>query len=330
MSDDTVANEDTHDDKYVKVIDEGLQHEDLRKLFVSDIPSAVTDDEFQQVLVTVADSGDADDTLEGFKVIRKPNMKYCYAFVMFTKSEVLDKVLLKRDQLRTGSQTWNAIRSMPKQIGDNKDRVTKMFLANIPYHDCTEDELREYFADRHPKCFGTIEKLDLVKEKLFEGMYRNKGFGFLEVSSEDLCDKMAILHAKFEFKGRSMQLRKSYSLGQGGGKIPEMWQNEQQREQQRKWEKQQRDEDLAAIPSNYPVDGGRRGGRGRQRKQGRLARLNDGMIGVDAKGWSPKCILAADAPYSLLAPGQGGGHPGGHRGGHFMYVPTAPARYQPY
>jgi len=322
------------DDAYVRVIEPEMQHEDLRKLFVSDIPSSVTDDEFQRIIVEVADSGDADDVLEGFKLIRKQMMRFCYAFVMFTKTEILDEVLLKRDQLKSGDRPWNANRSMPKHIGENKDRVKKMFISNVPYHDCTEDDLLAYFSDRHARHFGTIEKISLVQEKLFEGCYRNKGFGFMEVSSEDLCDKLAIAHADFNFNGRSLQLKKSYSLGQGGGRIQEMYQSEQQRAQQRKMEAERNANNLEMqypynLQSGVSGPGGRgRGGfRGRRpRRRGRLSRMNNGTIGVDSKGWAPKCIPADEAP-PLLANNNNNMGPGG---GYFMYVPTAPARYQPY
>ena len=84
MSGDSSNTDVNMDDTQPKVVDENLQHEDMRKLFVSEVPSSVTDDQFQEAIVSAANSGDADDILDGFKVIRKPNMKYCYAFVMFT------------------------------------------------------------------------------------------------------------------------------------------------------------------------------------------------------------------------------------------------------
>ena len=71
----------------------------------------------------------------------------------------------------------------------------------------------EYFEKRHPKEFGTLESVQLLKEekrKDEEGnkLEENTGFGFVMVSSEDMADKMAIQHASFEFGGRKIELKK--------------------------------------------------------------------------------------------------------------------------
>ena len=53
--------------------------------------------------------------------------------------------------------------------------MKKLFLANVPYYDCTEEELKEFFEDRHPKRYGTINSVSLVKAKSDEsGKPKNK------------------------------------------------------------------------------------------------------------------------------------------------------------
>ena len=74
-----------------------------------------------------------------------------------------------------------------------------------------EDELKTYLDARHPKELGTIESIELVREKDAEGKKTEKlkGYGFINVSSEDMADKMAIQHATFEFGGRNVEIKKS-------------------------------------------------------------------------------------------------------------------------
>merc|ERR1712168_1731265 len=48
-----------------------------------------------------------------------------------------------------------------------------------------------------------------------------KGFGFLDVSTEDFADKIALFMKNFDFGGRKCEMRKSEPKtpgGQGGGK----------------------------------------------------------------------------------------------------------------
>jgi len=95
----------------------------------------------------------------------------------------------------------------------------KLFIANLPKFDCSEEGLLQYFNQRHPKKYGTIESIQLIKKKDADGtkLQENKGFGFVMVSSEDLADKMAIQHATFEFGGRKVELKKSVPTNEGRG-----------------------------------------------------------------------------------------------------------------
>jgi len=54
--------------------------------------------------------------------------------------------------------------------------ASKLFVGGIPFS-MTEDELKELFA-----AFGTVESAVIINDK-FSG--RSKGFGFVELSSED-------------------------------------------------------------------------------------------------------------------------------------------------
>merc|ERR1712141_526218 len=100
------------------------------------------------------------------------------------------------------------------------NKTKKLFIANVPKTGVTDDDLKEYFEKRHPKEFGTIESVQLIKVKDKEGnkLEENKGFGSVMVSSEDMADKMSIQHASFEFGGRTIELKKSSPPGEGGGR----------------------------------------------------------------------------------------------------------------
>jgi len=76
-----------------------------------------------------------------------------------------------------------------------------------------------YLVARHPKKYGTIESIQLIKVKNEDGSRQdvNKGYGFVFVSSEDMADKMAIQHANFTFGGRKIELKKSVPTGGGEG-----------------------------------------------------------------------------------------------------------------
>jgi RNA recognition motif-containing protein len=54
--------------------------------------------------------------------------------------------------------------------------ASKLFVGGIPFS-MTEDELNELFA-----AFGTVESAVIINDK-FSG--RSKGFGFVEMSSDD-------------------------------------------------------------------------------------------------------------------------------------------------
>merc|ERR1712150_147095 len=112
-------------------------------------------------------------------------------------------------------------RAVPKdhQNPGAHERTKKLFIANLPKHNCTEEELKSFFDQRHPSKYGVIDSVQLIKKKGDNGekLEENKGFGFIMVSCEDLADKMAIQHNSFEFGGRRIELKKSVPSNEGGG-----------------------------------------------------------------------------------------------------------------
>merc|ERR1712055_982250 len=152
--------------------------------------------------------------------------KYTFGFVTFAESELIDKLLLKRDDLKFKGSTLQVNRAVPKNNNSPgaHDRTKKLFIANVPKVGVSEDDLMKYFKERHSEEYGTIESVELVKKKDTEGnkTEENKGFGFVMVSTEDMADKMCIQHATFELGGRKIELKKSNPPpkegGRGGGR----------------------------------------------------------------------------------------------------------------
>lgn len=136
---------------------------------------------------------------------------------------MVDEVLLKRKDLNLNNRSLDVNRAVPKNntSAGAHEKTKKLFIANLPKFDCSEQYLQQYFDARHKSKYGTIESIQLIKRKDEQGnkMEENKGFGFIMVSSEDMADKMAIQHATFEFGGRRIELKKSVpTVTEGGGR----------------------------------------------------------------------------------------------------------------
>jgi len=196
--------------------DDILDTEEMKKLYVRGIPKDATDEEFKEFMETHS-GGSVTDVA----VIRKDGeQKYHFGFVTFAESELIDELLLKRDDLKFKENTLNVNRAVPKanSTPGAMDKTKKLFIANVPKAGVSEDDLMQYFKARHAEKYGTIESIELVKKKDEEGnkTEENRGFGFVMVSSEDMADKMCIQHATFEFGGRKIELKKSSPPGEGG------------------------------------------------------------------------------------------------------------------
>ena len=192
-----------------------LDTEEMKKIFVGGIAHETTDEELKSLCETASGG-----TVTDCAIIRKDQGKKShFGFVTFETSELVDVALSKRKELVLHGKELDVNRAVPKNstAPGAHEKTKKLFIANLPKHNCTEDELREYFEARHDKQFGTIEQVQLIKKKDDQGnrLEENKGFGFVMVSSEDMADKMAIQHATFEYGGRKIELKKSVPTGEG-------------------------------------------------------------------------------------------------------------------
>jgi len=203
------------DAEYVR--DECLDNEEMRKIYVSGIPIDVTEEDVKSLFEKVSGG-----TVTDVAIVKKEGEKRShFGFATFETSELVDEVLLQRGSLKLNDKELSVNRAVPKNIKTPgaHERTKKLFIANLP-KTSTEDELRSFFEARHPKKYGTIEQIQLIKKKGDDGakLDENKGYGFVMVSSEDMADKMSIQHATFHFGGRKIELKKSVPTNDGGGR----------------------------------------------------------------------------------------------------------------
>jgi len=205
------------DEEYIR--EECLNNDEMRKIFVTGIPSDAEDGAFKSFFEEICGG-----TVTHSSIVRKEGQsekKNLIAFVTFETSELVDEVLLKRGSLSFNGKELEVNRAVPKTIQwvGAREKVKKLFIANLP-KDTKEDDLMKYLKARHPSKYGTIESIQLIKEKNPADGSRtevNKGYGFIFVSSEDMADKMSIQHANFTFGGRKIELKKNVVGGGGEG-----------------------------------------------------------------------------------------------------------------
>jgi RNA recognition motif-containing protein len=84
--------------------------------------------------------------------------------------------------------------------------MIKLYVGNLPFS-ATEEAVRALFA-----AFGTVQSLSLVNDRQ-TGTPR--GFGFVEMSSDDASKAMRALDGK-DFDGRPLKVNESKERSGGG------------------------------------------------------------------------------------------------------------------
>jgi len=189
-----------------KIRDEILDTEPMKKVFIGGIPNEATDEDFKAYMVEQAGE------ISECNVIRKDGNKgKLFAFLTLATSEAVDELLLKKTELKFQGAVLGPKRSLPKDMMDANQKTKKMFVNKLPSKGLTEEDLKTYLEERHPTEYGTIESIEFIKKKDSDNKPTDelKGFGFVTVSSEDMADKMAVQHAKFELNGSTLEMKKS-------------------------------------------------------------------------------------------------------------------------
>jgi RNA recognition motif-containing protein len=85
--------------------------------------------------------------------------------------------------------------------------VKKLYIGNLAYS-VDDDSLKSAFAR-----FGTVESATVVKDK---ASGRSKGFGFVEMSTEESAAQAIEKMNQSEFEGRKMFVSESHSMNAKG------------------------------------------------------------------------------------------------------------------
>jgi RNA recognition motif-containing protein len=85
--------------------------------------------------------------------------------------------------------------------------VTKLFVGNLPFT-ATDESVRALFS-KH----GTVERVSLISDR---ETGRPRGFGFVEMSSDDASRAMQALNGT-EFDGRSLKVNEAQDREKSGG-----------------------------------------------------------------------------------------------------------------
>jgi len=199
--------------EYIK--DESCQNENMRNMFVGNIPLGSTSEE----LKTFFEGKVGPDQVESAAVVpAKKAQKFLMGFAKFTDCNVLDDLFLKRTDMIFKGQKLDIIRAVSKddQTPGARDRkCQKIFIASIPIDgEGVEEELTKYFQDRHDPKYGQITEFRFPKNKETGKL---KGIGFLNCSTTDLADRIAIQHRGMVFRGRKLDIKKSVPTNDGSG-----------------------------------------------------------------------------------------------------------------
>ncbi len=112
----------------------------------------------------------------------------------------------------------------------------KLYVGGLPYA-TTENALREYFSQA-----GNVESAMIISDKMTG---RSKGFGFVEMSTDDEAQKAIEMFNGKDFEGRSLVVNearpmearppRSGGFGGSGGSLPPLQQPQPRRIRRPRW-----------------------------------------------------------------------------------------------
>ena len=85
----------------------------------------------------------------------------------------------------------------------------RLFVGGIPY-DITEDQIRDYFAK-----IGTVVSCNIIQDK-YTG--KSKGFGFVEMSTEEEAKKAMESYDGQDFEGRKITVKEARPMEDRGSR----------------------------------------------------------------------------------------------------------------
>jgi len=196
-----------------------LESEGMRKMFIGGIDRKTTVDQ-------LADHFGQFGTIVDKVIImdpQDPSRSRGFGFVTYESSSSVEDCFQNRPHNIDGKEL-DIKRAIPRDLPENAHTKTKKLFVGGVTEDMTPDELQEYIESRHPPEYGTILKYDFLKVR---ETGKNKGFGFLECSSQEFADRLTISEQHFVIKGKKMGIKKAEPKpgeepqgfgGRGGGR----------------------------------------------------------------------------------------------------------------
>lgn len=179
--------------------------DEMCKMFVGGLDKETTDEQFKDLFTAFGE-------IKEHVIIKKDNSKSdrLFGFITFIKCDSLDDCLIARPH-KYKDKELDVKRAVPKgqDEGTGHFKVKKLHVANVP-PDMDSKVLEKYLKSRHPKCYGTIDEINFLQHKEeSEDKGKNRGFGFITVSSEDFADRISIAESKFQLEGAQMRISKA-------------------------------------------------------------------------------------------------------------------------
>ena len=185
------------------------EKEALRKLFVGGLDRSTTDETFRQHFEQFG-------TIVDLVIIKDKVSQQSkgFGFVTYDSSLAVKGALDGRPHI-IDERTVEVKRAIPRE--DNTatahQRTKKLFIGGLPSN-ITEDEIINYLHETY-EGHGTVEKCELIRNKETNEC---RGFGFLELSSEDMADVVIISDPKPTVSGKKIEIKKCEERGQGNKK----------------------------------------------------------------------------------------------------------------
>ena len=182
----------------------------MRKLFIGGLRRDTVEDTFKDYFSqfgTIVDAVIITDSNNG--------QSRGFGFVTYENSDSAEEVFKRRPHELDG-KVVDCKRAMPREFNASSShaKTTRLFVGGFKGLDLEPEELRQYLENRHPTTFGTLEKIDFLKDK---ETGTNKGFGFIDCSDTDFADRLAISENQFQLKGRTMSIKKAEPKDGGTG-----------------------------------------------------------------------------------------------------------------
>jgi len=183
--------------------------EAMRKIFVGGLNRQSQDDDFKAMF---SQFGEIIDNI----IIKDQNTKTSrgFGFITYATSDCVEKCFQGRPHILDG-KTLDTKRAIPREQNTSNDhqRTKKLFIGGLA-PDTTPEEITNYVESRHPRDYGYIDKVDILKDN---ATGKNKSFGFLYCDSEDFADRLHICEPHFQLNGRNMSIKKAEPKNEGGG-----------------------------------------------------------------------------------------------------------------